>query len=108
MSSAVTYETKDRIARITLDDGKVNAMSLGFFEALGASLDRAESERPGAVVITGRPGIFSAGLDLQLPPTLDAPGLPPPPHALPRAMLRVFLFPIPPPPAGGGPAIAGG
>jgi len=43
MSSAVTYETKDRIARITLDDGKVNAMSLGFFEALGASLDRAES-----------------------------------------------------------------
>src|SRR5205814_6854119 len=72
MSSAVTYEAGERIARIALDDGKVNAMSLGFFEALGAALDRAERERPGAVIITGRPGVFSAGLDLKLLPTLGA------------------------------------
>src|SRR5436309_5128083 len=108
MSSAVTYETKDRIARITLDDGKVNAMSLGFFEALGASLDRAESERPGAVVITGRPGIFSAGLDLKLLPTLDAADRRTTLNAFARTMLRVFLFPIPTVAAVSGHAIAGG
>ncbi|TMA50099.1 MAG: crotonase/enoyl-CoA hydratase family protein [Deltaproteobacteria bacterium] len=108
MSSAVTYEAGERIARIALDDGKVNAMSLGFFEALGASLDRAESERPGAVVITGRPGIFSAGLDLKLLPTLGAAELRTTLITFARTMLRVFLFPIPTVAAVGGHAIAGG
>src|SRR5262249_72380 len=108
MSSAVNYETKDRIARITLDDGKVNAMSLGFFEALGAALDRAERELPGAVVIAGRPGIFSAGLDLKLLPPLGAADLRTTLHSFARTMLRVFLFPIPTVAAVSGHAIAGG
>ena len=95
MSSAVTYEAGERIARIALDDGKVNAMSLGFFEALGAALDRAERERPGAVIITGRPGVFSAGLDLKLLPTLGAAELRTTLITFARTMLRVFLFPIP-------------
>ena len=92
MSSAVTYEAGERIARIALDDGKVNAMSLGFFEALGAALDRAERERPGAVIITGRPGVFSAGLDLKLLPTLGAAELRTTLITFARTMLRVFLF----------------
>ena len=108
MSSAVTYEAGERIARIALDDGKVNAMSLGFFEALGAALDRAERERPGAVIITGRPGVFSAGLDLKLLPTLGAAELRTTLITFARTMLRVFLFPIPTVAAVGGHAIAGG
>ena len=70
MADTIVYTVDGNVARITLDDGKVNAMSLPFFEALGAALDRAEREKPGAVVITGRPGYFSAGLDLKLMPTL--------------------------------------
>jgi enoyl-CoA hydratase len=108
MNSSVTYEARERIACITLDDGKVNAMSLGFFEALGAALDRAERERPGAVIITGRPGIFSAGLDLKLLPTLAAAELRTTLLTFARTMLRVFLFPIPTVAAVTGHAIAGG
>ena len=70
MTDRISYAVDGNVARITLDDGKVNAMSLPFFEALGAALDRAEREKPGAVVITGRAGYFSAGLDLKLMPTL--------------------------------------
>ncbi len=108
MSNVVTYEAGERIARITLDDGKVNAMSLGFFEALGAAFDRAERERPGAVIITGRPGVFSAGLDLKLLPTLGAAELRTTLVTFARTMLRVFLFPIPTVAAVSGHAIAGG
>jgi enoyl-CoA hydratase len=69
-ADAVTYALRDRIAEIVLDDGKVNAMTPAFFASLNAALDRAERETPGAVILVGRPGVFSAGLDLKLLPTL--------------------------------------
>lgn len=51
------------IARLTLDDGKVNAMSSEMLHEIGEALDTAE--KAGAVlVLRGRPGIFSAGFDL--------------------------------------------
>lgn len=54
---------EDGIARITLDDGKVNAMSSAMLTEIGEALDAAE--RAGAVtVLSGREGIFSAGFDL--------------------------------------------
>jgi len=53
----------DGIASITLDDGKVNALSSEMLADIGASLDEAESA--GAVVVLqGRAGMFSAGFDL--------------------------------------------
>ena len=108
MADAVAYDLEDNLARITLDDGKVNAMSLAFFEALGAALDRAERERPGALVITGRPGYFSAGLNLKLLPTLAPPELRATLVTFARTMLRVFTFPIPTVAAVSGHAVAGG
>src|SRR6185503_10555556 len=39
VADAVTYETDDRVARIVLDDGKVNAMAPPFFAAFNAALD---------------------------------------------------------------------
>jgi enoyl-CoA hydratase/carnithine racemase len=108
MAEAVTYVARDRIADIILDDGKVNAMALPFFDALNAALDRAESERPGALVITGRPGVFSAGLNLKLLPTLPAAELRRTMVAFGRVMLRVFTFPVPTVAALSGHAIAGG
>ena len=108
MTETIAYAVDGNVARITLDDGKVNAMSLPFFEALGAALDRAEREKPGAVVITGRPGYFSAGLDLKLMPTLAPDALQRMLVAFGRTMLRVFTFPIPTVAAVSGHAIAGG
>ena len=63
MSDVVTYQFNDSIATITMDDGKVNALSLQMFSELNAAFDRAKAD--GAVVVfTGREGKFSAGFDL--------------------------------------------
>lgn len=54
---------EDGTAWITLDDGKVNAMSSAMLGEIGDALDAAE--RAGVVaVLMGREGIFSAGFDL--------------------------------------------
>ena len=108
MSEPVQYAVRDTVAEITLDDGKVNAMTFAFFEALGAALDRAEKERPGALVVAGRPGAFSAGLNLKVLPTLGAEDLRQTMLAFGRTMLRIFTFPIPTVAAVTGHAIAGG
>lgn len=63
MESLVTYQLEESIATITMDDGKVNALSLTMFTALNAAFDRAETDRA-IVVFTGREGRFSAGFDL--------------------------------------------
>ncbi len=105
---SVAYESREGVATITLDDGKVNAMALPFFDGLNAALDRAEAERPAAVVIAGRPGYFSAGLNLKLLPTLAPPEFERTMIAFGETMLRVFLFPIPCVAAVTGHAIAGG
>jgi enoyl-CoA hydratase len=66
----VRYELRESVATISMDDGKVNALSSSMLASLGEAFDRAEAD--GAVVVlTGRPGIFSAGFDLQ---TLRAGG----------------------------------
>jgi len=103
-----TYDVRDDVAVITLDDGKVNAMALPFFESLGAALDRAEREQPGAVVIAGRTGMYSAGLNLKLLPTLPPDEFARTMVVFGRTMLRVFTFPIPTVAAVTGHAIAGG
>ena len=70
MSTLVTYRLRDSVATITMDDGKVNALSLAMLTELGAALDRASADRAVAV-LTGRKGVFSAGFDL---PVLRAGG----------------------------------
>ena len=63
MADLVTYQLESSVATITMDDGKVNALSNAMQADLCVALDRAEAD--GAVVIlTGRDGTFSAGFDL--------------------------------------------
>jgi enoyl-CoA hydratase len=63
MAALVSYRLEDSVATITMDDGKVNALSIEMLGELNAALDRAAAD--GAVVVlTGREGIFSAGFDL--------------------------------------------
>lgn len=65
MPTNVNYELRGRIAWLTMDDGKANALSPALIDAVQESLTRAESEAA-AVVIAGRPGRFCAGYDLQV------------------------------------------
>jgi enoyl-CoA hydratase len=63
MSEKTSIRIEDGIAWITLDDGKVNALSIEGIAEIEARLDAAE--RAGAIVVlAGREGIFSAGFDL--------------------------------------------
>jgi enoyl-CoA hydratase len=60
-----TYSLEGRIATITLDDGKVNAFSIAMLRSIHSAFDRAADDQA-VVVLTGRPGIFSAGFDLKV------------------------------------------
>ena len=63
MGRRVHVAVEDGIAFVTMDDGKVNALSAELLRELGAAFD--EAERAGAVVVLmGREGVFSAGFDL--------------------------------------------
>jgi enoyl-CoA hydratase len=63
MGALVTYQLEESVATITMDDGKVNVLSLQMLAELNAALDQAETDRA-VVVLTGREGMFSAGFDL--------------------------------------------
>jgi enoyl-CoA hydratase len=65
MDTRITYELADGVATITMDDGKVNAMSVPMLEEIDAAFRRAEADRA-AVLLSGRAGIFSAGFDLKV------------------------------------------
>ncbi len=63
MGSLVTYQLDGSVATITMDDGKVNVMSLSMLGEIDAAFDRAAADRA-IVILGGRPGVFSAGFDL--------------------------------------------
>ena len=65
MTDSVTYELRGRVALVTMDDGKANAITHDIARGLRESLDRASVEAD-AVVLAGRPGRFSAGFDLSV------------------------------------------
>jgi enoyl-CoA hydratase len=65
MTDLVSYRLQDSVAIVTLDDGKVNALSRQMLTDIDGALDRAVTD--GAIVVlTGRPGVFSAGFDLRV------------------------------------------
>jgi enoyl-CoA hydratase len=63
MSDRVRYELAGRVATVTMDDGKANALSPAMLADLAGAFDRAEKDEA-VVVLTGRPGRFSGGFDL--------------------------------------------
>ena len=63
MSDSVRYELSGDVAILRIDDGKANALAPAIIAAIQGGLQRAEKEA-GAVLLTGRPGRFSAGFDL--------------------------------------------
>jgi len=65
----VRYEVRDRVALVTIANGKVNALSPDVIAGLDAALTRAEDageDAVGALVIMGAPGMLSGGFDLNV------------------------------------------
>ncbi|MEX6503342.1 crotonase/enoyl-CoA hydratase family protein [Pseudomonas zhanjiangensis] len=65
MSDLISYQLEDGIATLTLNNGKVNAISPDVITAFNAALDRATQDKA-IVIITGQPGILSGGYDLKV------------------------------------------
>jgi len=63
MTSRARVQIEDGVATVTLDDGKVNALSTPLMNELAAALDAAEAAQA-IVVLEGRDDVFSAGFDL--------------------------------------------
>jgi len=63
MRNLVGYHQAAATATISMDDGKVNALSPQMFGELNSALDQAEAAGV-TVILAGREGVFSAGFDL--------------------------------------------
>jgi enoyl-CoA hydratase len=69
MSDLVQYEVRDRIAHVTITNGKANALSPDVLAGLDAALSRAEDAgeaEVGALLVTGTTGMLSGGFDLKV------------------------------------------
>lgn len=90
-----TVRHEGAVAVVSFDDGKANALTLPEFESLDAAMTEVEKSPALAMVLTGRAGYFSAGLNLKVLPTLALPDLK---HLITRfgeIALRLFTFPKP-------------
>lgn len=64
MSNFINYKEETNYSIITINNGKANAISHEVIDELNIYLDKAENyQKP--VILTGQPGIFSAGYDLK-------------------------------------------
>ncbi|MFZ5441740.1 MAG: enoyl-CoA hydratase/isomerase family protein [Myxococcota bacterium] len=96
------------VAIVSLDDGKANALLVPEFQGLEATLDEVERSNALSVVLTGRPGFFSAGLNLKALAGLNLEQKKDLVTAMGSAVLKLFLFPRPVVAAVSGHALGGG
>ncbi len=96
----------DGLVTLTMDDGKVNAFDLDVFAELNGLLDEAADAQ--AVVLAGREGVFSGGLNVKTMAALDTDGLLELLVTFGRTVMRLWLEPRPIVAAATGHAIAGG
>jgi len=61
----VAINIENKVATITIQNGKVNAISHQVIDELNTALDQAQ-EAEAVVVITGKPGMLSGGYDLNV------------------------------------------
>ena len=63
-----TLERSGEIAVLTIDRPPANAMNVELLDDVVAALREVERDPPGALVLAGREGFFSAGVDLKAVP----------------------------------------
>ena len=94
MSELANYEQLDHVAVITMNDGKANAFGPDMIAAVNSHLDRAADEAE-AVVLTGRPGLFSGGFELRIIRGGDPEAATAMRMAGTRLMMRLYGLPQP-------------
>lgn len=99
-------QTDDGVVTLTMDDGKKNALDTEGFRALTKAFDDLGDAR--AVVLAGREGIFTAGLNVKFIASADRAQM----HALlvafGRTLMRMWTEPRPVVAAATGHAVAAG
>ena len=89
-----TIKKEDDVSIITLDDGKANVFSPEMSNQLNACLDQVDTES-GCLIITGREGMFSAGLDLKIIQSGDVDRIVEMSSSAFKLLARIFSFPRP-------------
>jgi len=103
-----TVREEAGVAIVQLDDGKANTLTLAEFDGMRAAFDQARRSSAQAVLFTGRPGYFSAGLNLKVMPTLELSELMMTMTRFGEVVAELFLFEKPVVAAVTGHALGGG
>ncbi len=105
---SIEYRFENEIARIRFDDDKVNVMSTDWLRELSAAFDHADKDSAHAIIVRGRDGLFSGGLDKKWLATLDLDGITELAETFGSTMIQIWMSKIPTVAAVSGHAIAGG
>jgi enoyl-CoA hydratase len=104
----IAFTERDGVTILTADRPPVNAMNLELLDELVASVGQVAAEVPPALVLAGRPGAFSAGLDLKAVPAYEPAEQRRMVEGINAMALGVYALPCPVVCAITGHAIAGG
>jgi enoyl-CoA hydratase len=99
---------RDGVAVLTADRPPANAMDVELLDELVGAIEGLAAQPPAALVLAGRPGFFSAGLDLKAVPGYGPPEQRRLVDGINRMAIGVYALPCPVVCAITGHAIAGG
>jgi enoyl-CoA hydratase len=106
--SSVSVTEHGGVTVLAADRPPANAMDVGLLRELVAAVDEIAADPPPALVLTGRPGFFSAGADLKAVPTYGPEEQREAVTGINAMALGVYALPCPVVGAITGHAIAGG
>jgi enoyl-CoA hydratase len=104
----ITIAEREGVAVLTADRPPANAMNLELLDELVEAIEGVAADPPPALVLAGRPGFFSAGLDLKAVPGYGAAEQRRLVDGINRMALGAYALPCPVVCAITGHAIAGG
>ena len=108
MSHISTRDDGNGVAVLSADRPPANALDLALLEEIVAAVQPFANDPPRAIVLAGRPGFFSAGVDLKLAPTYEPEDRRRMVSAINAMALGVYELPCPVVGAITGHAVAGG